>query len=842
MSETPTRPGVESAETRLEAERVRARLVEDLRAVTELAIELGAARTPPQLYETIAAKLCSVANAAFVAVSSFRPQECALVVESVAVSPGLGLGLADLEGLLGGQVIGLRMPLDPQTVALLARDFVASFTSLREVCFGAIPEAASEAIRHALDLGELHAIAFADERGPLATCTMAMRRGAPPPSEELRSAFARVGTVAVSRVLAESALRESEARFATTFRSSPLSTAITLLEDGHILDVNEAWVRLTGFAADEAVGQTTEALGLWVDPRQRAQLLEHARSGKALGSGEMQLRRRSGEIRDLLMSAEPIDVAGRSCMLSMALDITERKRAERALHESRERFRAVFEGVSDGILLAAIDASRFVMANPAICAMLGYSDEELLRLGPRDIHPPESWPTVLENFRRHAAGERSLSPGTLLRRKDGETLMAEVNAVPIELGGARYLLGVFRDMTAFVEMESQLRQSQKMEAIGQLAGGVAHDFNNLLCVIQGHCERMLRSLREDDPLSRHVRQVQESSDKAAALTRQLLAFSRKQPLHPEVLDLNATVLNLQGMLVRLIGEDIDLDTRLAADLRPTRADPGQIEQVVVNLSVNARDAMPQGGQLLIETANVTLSATDKAEGLSLPPGEYVVLRVSDSGTGMDAQTRERIFEPFFTTKEKGRGTGLGLSTVYGIATQSGGCVRVESEPGRGSRFEVFLPQTAEAVGATVRPVDVSPQPGHDEWLLVVEDERAMRDMLREALETLGYRVRLAANGGEALIAVEEERMEPDLLVTDIVMPGMSGVVLAERLRRSRPGLRVLFMSGYADERVRQTLPAGSPLLEKPFGTADLAASVSAALAGMASAPPGPEAE
>ena len=387
-------------------------------------------------------------------------------------------------------------------------------------------------------------------------------------------------------------------------------------------------------------------------------------------------------------------------------------------------------------------------------------------------------------------------------------------------------------MTVFNQMEARLLQARKMEAVGQLAGGIAHDFNNILGVILGQCERMLGALRRGDPLVRSVLQVQGGGERAARLVRQLLAFSRKQPLHPEVIDLNATVRRLEGPLRQLVGPDVELVTTLATDLRPTRADPGQIEEVVVNLATNAREAMPRGGRLVLETANVALGQ-ELSAGLAAPPGDYVVLRVTDNGVGMDERTSERAFEPFFTTKEKGRGTGLGLSTVYGIVAQSGGCVRVESGVGKGSTFEVLLPQADGAVLVPAPRVLAGARRGQGELLLVVEDEPEMREMVRDILQDLGYRVHAAASGSEALLAVEENRLEPDLLVTDVVMPGMGGTVLAERLRELRPGLRVLFMSGYTDERLRShgALPYGVPFLEKPFRTADLAARVSELLAG-----------
>jgi len=518
-------------------------------------------------------------------------------------------------------------------------------------------------------------------------------------------------------------------------------------------------------------------------------------------------------------------------------DVTERTRGIEALRASEERFRTVFEAVTDGILAANAESGRFVMANQAICRMMGYTEEELLRLAVDDIHPPEDRPMVQEVFKRQLAGERPLATGIPVKRKDGSTFVADIHGLPLTLGDTRCLLGVFRDMTAFNEMEQQLRQAQKMEAIGQLAGGVAHDFNNILCVIQGHCDLVLKNLREDDPFFKSLAQIQSSGQRAAALTRQLLAFSRKQPLQPAVLDLNATVSNLEGMLRRLIGEDVDLVATLDADLGRVKADPGQLEQVIVNLVVNARDAMPQGGELRIKTANVELDEAYASAQPGVAAGPHVMLAVSDTGCGMSEKTQERIFEPFFTTKGPGRGTGLGLSTVYGIVKQSGGHIRVESEVGRGTTFRVYLPRTEEAVALTGAHVEQGPLRGTGERILVVEDEEGLREIVRDILGELGYHATVAANGGEALLIVEEGRLVPDLLITDVVMPGMSGSVLTERLRRTHPDLKVLFMSGYTNDAVvRRGMVQGTPFIQKPFKTEDLAAKVWWALRGDSSKP------
>jgi DNA-binding response OmpR family regulator len=377
-----------------------------------------------------------------------------------------------------------------------------------------------------------------------------------------------------------------------------------------------------------------------------------------------------------------------------------------------------------------------------------------------------------------------------------------------------------------LQLEDDLRHAQKMEAVGQLAGGIAHDFNNLLTVIAGETELLSERLEPADPLRRDVAAIAGATERAAALTRQLLAFSRRQLLKPRVLDLNELVASVDAMLRRVIGEDVELVTRRSGAAVPVEADPSQLEQVVLNLAVNARDAMPDGGRLTIEVSQVELPP-----GHGLGPGSYALLKVSDTGTGMDAETLERVFEPFFTTKPEGAGTGLGLSTVYGIVTQSGGDVRVASTPGAGTTFEVYLPSTAQlpaTAPAEPAPAFAPPATG---TILLVEDDDAVRELALRALSDAGYAVLEAGDGGDALALCDAHDGPIDLLLTDVVMPEMSGRELAERRAPLRPETRVLYMSGYPADAIvrREVLDGGVELLEKPFTPMSLRRRVRAAL-------------
>ncbi|MBW2093234.1 MAG: response regulator, partial [Deltaproteobacteria bacterium] len=404
------------------------------------------------------------------------------------------------------------------------------------------------------------------------------------------------------------------------------------------------------------------------------------------------------------------------------------------------------------------------------------------------------------------------------------------------------------------KLEEQLQQAQKLESIGRLAGGVAHDFNNMLSVILGYGEIVHQELHPGDPLRKDMEAILKAARSSADLTRQLLAFSRKQTLQPEVLDLNEVVRSIEKMLRRLIGEDIALELSLSKDLSHVKVDPGQIEQVIMNLAVNARDAMPTGGKLLIETSEVELDEAYAQNHADVTPGKYVMLAMTDTGCGMDKEVLLQIFDPFFTTKEKGKGTGLGLSTVYGIVKQSGGNIWVYSEPGQGATFKIYLPVTGdqaetlaeEVARATFKiylpvtgdqaetlaeEVAREESAGGGEHILVVEDEESLRKLLKAMLSRSGYKVTLAANGGEALLLVEEKGLKPDLVITDVVMPGMSGRELVDRLQRKQPDLMALYMSGYTDNAIihHGALDPGTPFIQKPFTIHDIAEKVRAVL-------------
>jgi two-component system cell cycle sensor histidine kinase/response regulator CckA len=501
--------------------------------------------------------------------------------------------------------------------------------------------------------------------------------------------------------------------------------------------------------------------------------------------------------------------------LGRAGERSERRRAEAGRQDSEERLRRIFEHVSDALFIAN-DDGEIQDANPAACALTGLSVEEL-RSRPL-IHV---LPEIARLKRGLSHGGQNRENGDSAGNGSGSPLAFDQSRV-LDIDAAAFAPGVLvytvRDLTNQARLEEQLAQSQKMDAVGQLAGGIAHDFNNLLTVIMSYGSLLLADLDEKDPRRDDVTEISNAAARASGLTRQLLAFSRKQILDPRLINVNTIVNGVEKLLRRLIGEDIELATTLEEDLYSINADPGQLEQVLINLAVNSRDAMPDGGRLHITTANTALSNDHTGRHFSVPPGEYIMLAVSDTGMGMTREVQQRVFEPFFTTKGQGKGTGLGLSTVYGIVKQSGGDVWIYSEPGKGTTFKVYFPRAVEGEAFVSVEEDSQPAPRGTETILVVEDDSALRALSARVLEANGYTVLLARNGIEALAIASGHEGQIDMVATDVVMPKMNGRPLVEKLLEGRKGMRVLFMSGYTDDEVmrRGVIDGRTAFLQKPF--------------------------
>jgi len=615
------------------------------------------------------------------------------------------------------------------------------------------------------------------------------------------------------------ALRQSEATLRSLVLASPIG--IGLARERILEWTNDRISRLTGYSPEELIGQDARILYPDDEEYERVGRIKHAQvRAEGVGYIETRWRRKDGEVLDIWLSSSAIDPDDFSAgLVFTAMDLTERNRAEEALRQSEASYRSLVRNAVYGIYRSTLDG-RLLDVNPALVEMLGYeSRAELLakNLGTDVYRRPADRERLVEFFEKKSVVD---AVEVDWRRRDGTPITVRLSGRPVRDadGDLRHWEMIAEDVTERRILEDQLRQAQKLEGIGQLAGGIAHDFNNLLTAIGGYATLVTESLSEDDANHSRLLEINRAAERATSLTRQLLAFSRKQLLSPRVLCLNDVVEGMEGMLRRLIGENIELRTCLAKDLGHVRADHGQIEQVLLNLAVNARDAMPDGGVLTLETTNATTGLEGACRDPAVPPGPRVRLRVTDTGCGMDDEVRRRVFEPFFTTKDRERGTGLGLSTVYGIVKQSEGHIRCESEPGRGSTFTVCLPRVEG-------PLDVAPEeePAAERTngrgsILLVEDDEGVRTLASEVLDESGYSVLTASSGPEAVRILGEYRGEIDLLLTDVVLPGMSGPEVAERIRADRPDLRVVFMSGYTGEAIGDQLTSdrGAPLLEKPF--------------------------
>jgi PAS domain S-box-containing protein len=652
-----------------------------------------------------------------------------------------------------------------------------------------------------------------------------------------RPAILAVQRDITERKRAEEAMREQTLFMQELIDAMPIPI-IAKDRDGRLKLANATFAAGVGRAREEVLDRTYDELG-----QPEAEMhAEHDRRVLEAGSIEVyeaDANLADGTVRRQLLTKAPLrsesgEITG---VVTAALDISARHEAEQALRASEEQFRAIFDSIGDAVVIIGPDA-RFLEVNRLGCESLGYSRDEMLAMSIPDIDTPESAVLVPERMQRVMAEGSAIFETTQLRR-DGIPFPVEVVARRIEFRGQPAILSVYRDISerkrAEAEratLEDQLRQAQKMEGIGQLAGGIAHDFNNLLTAIRGYATLAMGETVEGDPVRDDLEQIEHAADRAAALTRQLLAFARRSVLQPELIELGSVVREVEPLLRRLLGEDVSLVTVTPPARGLVLADPSQMEQVIINLVVNARDAMPDGGVLTIETADVELDEEFVRQHPAATAGHNATLSVADAGTGMDKATMSHLFEPFFTTKGPGKGTGLGLATIYGIVRQSGGTVLATSEPGHGSTFTVYLPWSQEAAGTT--PKEESSRPvaaakTRNATVLVVEDDQAVRGFVTRILERAGYRVLSAPDGPAALMIDPDEKI--DLLLTDVVMPAMGGREVAERLAAMRPGLRVLFVSGHAENAIVRegVLDPEIHYLAKPFTAAALLAAVDAEL-------------
>ena len=648
-------------------------------------------------------------------------------------------------------------------------------------------------------------------------------------------------TAAVRDVTQQRLAAETTAQLASIIRSSH-DAVISKTLDQVITSWNPGAERLYGYTAAEVTGRHIEMLIPVGDRDREAEVVAAVARGGRVDQYETRRRRKDGTTAEVSLTMSPItDRTGTIIgVATVARDVSERQRAD-------ARFRGLMEAAPDAMVCVDRDG-RIVLVNAQTERLFGYGRDKLVGrpveiLVPeqvRGLHPAHRAQYTADPRPRPMGADMQLAG----RRRDGSTFPAEVSLAAMSSGEGLLVIAVVRDVTERLEiaaerqrlrtqaerdkLERHLHQSQRLESLGQLAGGVAHDFNNLLGVISNYAAFAAEEVAKEAPDERwqtvrdDIGQVQQAAEQAAGLTRQLLAFARQEMIQPRVLNVNDVVLSVEQLLIRSLGEHVELIADLAADLPPVLADPGQIEQVLVNLAVNARDAMPQGGKLIIHTASTIIDETASQGGL--PPGQYVALKVSDTGSGIPKDVLDRVFEPFFTTKPKGEGTGLGLATVYGIITQAGGHVRIYSEPGLGTSFTALLPITEQDM-ALATPPPAEPPHGHGQTVLVVEDEPAMREVTRRILDRTGYHVVAVASGHEALDVLASQLEHFDVLLTDVIMPRMQGKELADKVRIIQPAARVVFMSGYTQGLLgaQGVLEPEVHLIEKPFSESTLLA-------------------
>jgi PAS domain S-box-containing protein len=636
------------------------------------------------------------------------------------------------------------------------------------------------------------------------------------------------------RIREEELLRESEEKYRTLVEQS--LQGVIIIQDFKLVFANSAMAQMSGYEIDELLWMKPDEVQnlIHIDDQEMVwSRMKDRFAGKDVPNNyELRIVRKNGEVWWLEIYATIIEFGGKPAIQATFIDIHERKAMEVTLQESEEQFRTLAEKSPNMIFINT--KGHVVYANDRCEDLTGYTRDEfyspdfnfftLIDAGSREL--------VRENFRRHMANEDVAAYEYKLVTKEGRRIDAIINTKLINYKGERAILGIITDVTQTKLLEKQLRQSQKMEAIGTLAGGIAHDFNNLLIGIMGYSDLLLLKIKDDEKVRGEIKEIKKAAERAASLTKQLLAFGRRQMLQMEVLDLNQIVKEMEAMLRRLIGENIDFESILAPDLHTVKADPGQLELVIINLAINARDAMPDGGKLTISTENVKIDKEISSMMPDATDGDFVLLSVSDTGIGMDKATLARIFEPFFSTKGAGIGTGLGLSTVYGNVKQHNGWTKVSSEPGKGTTFIIFLPACAlEPERREPEILSISDLHGRGEAILLVEDEERVRQFTARVLKENGYEVVEAGSAEEALEIFDRESGSFRLVFSDVVLPGKSGIQLVEELLSSNPGLKVVLNSGYTEQQSgwERISDKGYRFVQKPFSILDLLRAVATEL-------------
>jgi PAS domain S-box-containing protein len=807
-----------------QAEEALARQNDLLSKISRFAVELSLLPSEENLQAFIARKLKEISGAEVAIFSEYDPVERTTTVKHVETESGL---LDRLVGLLGRQLDKMQAFVSDEMYHEMTTDLVGVKRTLHEASFGAISRPVGSAVQAFLKVDRFIGIAYLIEGNLYGTSLLAMGRGKPDPPKTVLESFSSLAAVSLQRKQAEKALCESQELFSLLMRYSPVYTYIKEVTptESRVVQASHNFHEMIGVPGENMLGKTMEELF----PADLAAKMT-ADDWAVVSEGKMRGFEEDLDGRNYTTIKFPLVWGDKKLLAGFTIDVTDRKQAEEKLRES-ERLLTEAQRLGKIGSWEWTPAEDKVIWSAEMYVIFGIAPEAggLTTEMTMRAFPSEDRAMVAEVMRRTLEGRETQPIECRIIRPDGTAayVYGRGEAVRDARGGLVKMTGIFQDITerkqaeeALRLVEEQLHQSQKMEAVGQLAGGIAHDFNNLLTAILGYSDLILSSESSTvGEVRPDMEEIRRAGERASALTQQILAFSRRQTLRPQVVLLDKVLRGIEPLLRRTIGEDIDLEIIESTGLAPVEVDPHHFEQVVMNLVLNARDAMPSGGRLTVETANVELDEEFSKTHAATLPGSYVLFRVSDTGMGMDEATQDRIFEPFFTTKAAGAGTGLGLATVYGIIKQSNGSLFVTSAPGMGSSIAIYLPRATQpqVPAEALIPLHVS-APGH-ETVMVVEDEEALRGLILRIMGAAGYKTLIFSSAQEALAALEKGEAGVDLLLTDVMLPGpIQGHDLAQIIRTSRPQLPVLYMSGYARDALVHAgrLDEGVNLIEKPF--------------------------
>ncbi len=787
-----------------------------LAKLNSIAIELSHLTPESRTEEIIAKQLRQLSGAVAVMVSNYDPDKSALYVRFVDTDSSV---FRQVSRILGGRIDSIPIPLRDKTYQEIIQQVIGVKRTLHEITFGGISPSIGRAIDRLIKADRYIGLTFVVDEQLYGTSMLAMPKGSSDPPLEILRSFSHMASLALNRKKTAETLLVIQEKYRLLFDT--MSEGVVVVDNYDIVQfINPACCNIYGYQPEQVIGKVGYELLIHPDDWNTFKYKNASRLSGHMGTYEVRGIRVNGEQIWLRISGSPIrDKQGKVVgSVGIMSDITQSRSFEDELRRHNAFLDGFIEGAAEAIVV--LDKNENILRiNKEFTRVFEYTPEEALGRKIDDLIVPADLKNEGEEATSAVAGGKRVQFETQRHSKSGRLIDVSVLGNPIKLEGDQIgIVGIYRDITEKVQLERQLRQSQRLESIGQLAGGVAHDFNNILTVILGYGDELLHVFEPGSPHWHEVAEIIKAGQRAQNLTSQLLAFSRKQMVSPQVLNLNAVIGDMHQMIERLIGEDIELSMNLAGDLGCVKMDGGQIEQVLLNLAVNARDAMPDGGSLRIETSNFSLDREYAAHHISAKPGEYIMMGVADSGSGMDEETKSHIFEPFFSTKDKSSSSGLGLPMVYGIVKQAGGTIWVYSEPGKGSHFKILIPRVFEALAEKVTPQKTIYKNGKGQHILLVEDDLSLKNLIVKIVQKLGYRVTAVANGMEALTAVVDNGLCPDLVITDVVMPEMNGKELADQLKNRLPDLKVLFISGYTDEIIarRGVINPDIPFLQKPF--------------------------